>query len=242
VSPRHLFLAAPPGPDPTFELAPGEAHHGLHVLRLTRGDEIIGLDGQGGAWPLRVTAAGRRELVLEPAGEAHRYLPPRPALEIALSLPRGGRAEDNLDRLTQLGVAAVRPTLFERTQGPDRELSERRRERLERVAREACKQSGRPWLPRIHGPEAFGEVLALEGPAALLDPTGEVRLLDWLSGQRGASELRLLVGPEGGATEGELAAARKAGAALVSLAGPVLRIETAAELACGLALQVLSGT
>lgn len=236
MSARRLFLEAPPE-EGEVRLAPGEAHHGRNVLRLREGDRVAGLDGAGAEWPLAVAAVERGGLRLERAGEPRRAPPLRPEVVLLVALPRAGRAEDMLDRLTQLGVARVEPTWFERTQGRERTLGEQRRGRLERAAREACKQSGRLWLPAIGAPASLAERLEEDGGGALLDPEGEVELAAWLG--RGAREtVRLLVGPEGGPTDEEVARATAAGFTRARLRGAVLRIETAAELACGLAVQV----
>jgi len=233
VSLRRLFLDAPPDTG-AVRLAAGETHHAGKVLRLRPGDEVLGLDGAGSAWTLRLVAMERAGPLLEPTGEVRREPPPAPRVEVALALPKAGRAEDMVDRLTQLGVGAVLPTWFERTQGPDRELSPRRRERLERAAREACKQCGRLWLPELGDPGPLGQRLG--GTCAVLDPGAGIRLVDWRAGAPG--DVRLVIGPEGGLTDAEREAALAAGATPVSLPGPILRIETAAELACGLVRQL----
>lgn len=230
---RRLFLEAPPEAG-AVRLAAGEAHHASKVLRLRAGDEVLGLDGMGSGWTLRLVALERAGPVLEPTGEVRREPAPAERIEVATALPKGGRAEDMVDRLTQLGVDAVLPTWFERTQGPERELPPRRRERLDRVAREACKQSGRLWLPGIEDPAPLEE--RLRGTCAVLDPSAGTRLVDWRPGTPGS--VRLVIGPEGGLTPAEREAALTAGATLVSLPGPILRIETAAELAAGLARQL----
>lgn len=236
---RRLSLAHPPDGAPP-ELAEGELHHARNVLRLQPGDLVLGLDGRGGAWPLRVASVGRRDLTLELAGEPRREPAPGtagggPRLEVALSLPKGGRAEESLDRLTQLGVDRVHALVCEHSPPHARELSAGRRRRLERAAREACKQSIRLWQPEILGPTPLAELWAAPAvPTAILDPRATRPLAAWVQERPGAQDLRLIIGPEGGLSEAELAAAAEAGAAPTWLAPHVLRVETAAELACGL--------
>lgn len=257
-SPRRLWLARPPnvsGGGGPPELAEGELHHARNVLRLQTGDPVLGLDGVGGAWPLRVTAVGRQDLVLELDGEPRREPAPGtgpgtgtdtgtggggPRLEVALSLPKGGRAEESVDRLTQLGVDRVHALVCERTPPHARELSAGRRRRLERAAREACKQAIRLWVPEILGPTALADLwTAPPTPTAFLDPQASRPLAAWLGELPDPREVRVVVGPEGGFTETELAGA--AGAAACWLGPHVLRIETAAELAAGLVRHHLRG-
>lgn len=234
MSQRRVFLEGPVGPAGPV-LAPGEDHHARNVLRLRQGAEVLGLDGVGGVWPLMVLAVERRGLVLESTGPAQHQAPPKPDIEMWVSLPRGGRAEDMLDRLTQLGMGRLQPTWFERTQAGDRELPGRRLDRLMRAAREACKQCGRAWLPAVSTP---APPTGWEAPALLLDPGAAQTLVQYLAQHPPGGRLAILVGPEGGLTDAERDAQIARGAVPVSLPGPVLRIETAAELACGLVGQL----
>lgn len=237
--PRRLSILRPENGGPPL-VAEGELHHARNVLRLQKGDEVLGLDGVGGLWPLRIAIIGRKELVLEVAGEPHMTPSPGepgggPHVEVALSLPRAGRAEDTVDRLTQLGMDRLALTIFERTPPSSRELPPGRSRRLERAAREACKQAIRAWVPEIRGPVPLEESLSSPPVStAVLDPRSDLRLADWLDTLSSPSHLSLVVGPEGGLTEEELEAASGAGAVRCWLGPHVLRIETAAELATGL--------
>ena len=165
---------------PTPRFAPGEAEHARKALRLRAGDLVEGLDGQGGRWPLRITRLERREAALQLEGEPT-FDPapgepgaPLPWIEVAVAWPRQTRGTEMLGRLVQLGIAAVRP-LEARHQGPQgspwgpRAGSEPP-ERWSRLAREACKQSGRTWLPE------------------LLDPCSPQALVDRLEGRNGSGE------------------------------------------------------
>ena len=87
-------------------------------------------------------------------------------------------------------------------------------ERLRRIAREAAMQSRRLWLPRILDVVPFDEAI-MSVSCAIADPDG---------GDLAADTDTLLVGPEGGFTEGELNSVRRR----VALSPYVLRVETAA--------------
>jgi 16S rRNA (uracil1498-N3)-methyltransferase len=240
---RAFFLAATEeqgGP----ELYPEDAAHARRVLRLKPGDELTGLDGCGGRWPLRVASIEGGQLAVESAGAGTRDPAPGasgaplPWIEVAVAVPKEKRAESMLDRLVQLGAAALTPLSAERAQAHQRELSAGRRRRFERIAREACKQCGRTWLPEIHAATTPEELLAARPEAALvlLDPRSGRSLLEWArelgpeTGTR-ARPILLVIGPEGGLTEAERERLLGAGACPVRIAPHVLRIETAAEAA-----------
>ena len=240
---RRLFLAGPP-PDGAPTLAEGESHHALHVLRLGPGDEFLGLDGAGAAWPLRIVSLERGRPLLELAGPPRRQDPLQPRVTLIAPLPRGGRAEEMLNRLTQLGVSAFLPTWFERTQGGERRLSPNRAERLLRTLRESCKQCGRLWLPEFAPPASLDERLAAcpepggdaGGTRVFLDPGSPISFARWRADCGG--EVQIFIGPEGGLSPRERDALGAAGARPLGLGPLILRIETAAELACGLARQL----
>lgn len=233
----------------TDELDEEEALHARKVLRLAEGDLLIGLDGAGTRRPLRVRALTKRALLLEPAGEPEQEPPPGaegsplPWFELAIAWPRRNRVEDMVNRLTQLGVASIRPLRAEQ-RGPE-EVPDELPERVQRVAREAVKQSGRAWLPRFLPPLTVAELVQGRDPRdlAVLDPRAGLPLDLWLRSLRPSpadigSETRplvLVIGPEGGLSGQERRTLIEAGASLCWLAPYVLRIETAAEAAMALA-------
>ena len=250
----HALLSLPvPARPPAFFLAEGqideleeeEALHACKVLRLAPGDLVTGLDGRGTRHPLRVRALTKRALTLESAGEPE-FEPapgaegaPLPWFELAVSWPKRNRVEDMVNRLTQLGAAALRPLVCSH-RGPE-EVPSEVPARVQRVAREAVKQAGRAWLPRFHRATPAGELVRhVEAPLlAILDPSGALSLDTWLRSQQPspagygteARPVAFAVGPEGGFTAAELGAWRDAGASFVRLGPFVLRIETAAEAA-----------
>ncbi len=253
-SPPTFFLDGPPGEDPP-RLAEGEAEHALRVLRLGHGDEILGLDGEGRRWRLRIVAKGKRDLGLEIVGApACHPAPgdpgaPLPWIEIAVAWPRKSRAEGMISRLVQLGAARITP-LLARHGGPA-EAPEETPERWLRIAREACKQCGRTWLPRWSR-RTSPEELARErkGAAiALLDPGAGMSLDTWLRSLHPAPlgvgtrvhPIVLVVGPEGGFSPEEVEAFLERDATTVQVAPHVLRIETAAEAALAVAGVILMG-
>lgn len=168
-------------------------------------------------------------------------------IEVALVLPRGGHAEEIVNALTQLGAAAITPIAADRAQPEARQLSGARGERLRRIAQEACKQSGRLWLPELAQVQPLTEWLAAHPTAdtIALAPEAPCTLSEWLedrteaarSGWSEASPLRLVVGPEGGFSPAEEEGLRARGAALLGLGPHTLRIETAALAALAIAAE-----
>lgn len=244
-----LFTAPNPSArvgDP-LELDTHEQHHGAKVLRLRAGDRVRAVDGAGGRYRLRVTRADRRELAVELAEPVeHEPAPGEPGallprIEVAVAWPKDARGEAMLGRLVQHGVARVRPLLAERT-GAERRAS--RRERLERLVREHTKQCGRAWAATVDEPVPLAALLEtwsgeLPAPPLVLDPRAPRPITRVLVDDTGRAALGLLVGPEGGWSAAEEQAWRACGARPARLGPHVLRIETAAELAAGIAATAL---
>ncbi len=243
-SPPRFFLESPPDGGPP-RLLESELLHALQVLRMRPGDPCVGLDGRGRAWPLRVAAAGRRELGLEVTGpvetepEPGAADAPLPWIEVAVAWPRKNRAEEMLGRLVQLGAAAVTP-LVARQSGPQ-PAPDPSEARWGRILREACKQCRRHWLPVLNDPLGPLELLlARPGSAvALLEPSVGMSLDTWARSLKPSPEglgtrahpIVLAVGPEGGFSEEEREGFHLKGATSVRVGPHVLRIETAAEAA-----------
>jgi 16S rRNA (uracil1498-N3)-methyltransferase len=242
LSKARLFHLAEPPSGGRARLCAEDERHATSVLRISAGEVLFGGDGRGSAWPFEVHAAGRSGLELRLAGEPVVEPPPGaegsslPRIEVAVALPRGGRAEEMLARLTQLGVAAVIPLVCERGQGPLREPGAARVEHLRRALREACKQCRRLWTPDLREAVAVAGLRA-ELPASdllVLEPRAESSLLAWARARASEPERKpigVAIGPEGGFTEGEREQLRGSGATEARLGAYILRVETAAEAA-----------
>jgi 16S rRNA (uracil1498-N3)-methyltransferase len=245
---RRFFLATAPVEGRVAVLAPEEEQHARRVLRLRSGDRLEGIDGRGRAWELELGRAdGRgielrslRELQPEPRpGEPGAHLP---WIEVAASLPKGARSEELVGRLAQLGVARLIPFASVRSAEAAREFGGARRARLERIAAEALKQSGRLWALEIAEVQALEELCAPAGrELLLLSPSASERMFDWTAARAQAraswsesQPLCLLAGPEGGFSAEERARLVARGARELWLGPHVLRIETACEAAAAI--------
>jgi 16S rRNA (uracil1498-N3)-methyltransferase len=195
-------------------LDPADAHHLGRVLRLRAGERVCAADGSGRWRPTVWTAAGDLEAVGAVAGPVD---PPGDPVTIAFAPPKGDRPELVVQKLTELGVDRVVVLTTDRSVVRWRdERAQRHLERLRRVAREAAQQCRRLTLPAIES----GDLAAMLAAGAALADQGGDRV--------GPADTTVAIGPEGGWSDGERAAAELAGARRVALAGHMLRAETAA--------------
>jgi 16S rRNA (uracil1498-N3)-methyltransferase len=219
---ERFFLAAPPVGDRAV-LAGDEARHLSRVLRGQPGDEVVVFADTGVEWPARIVRVARDEVELMLG--APRPEPPRagPRITLAVALPKGERQKWLVEKLTELGVDRLVPLVTTRGVA---EATAAARGRLERGVIEACKQCGRNRLMEIGPPQTIAALLAAAGRTVLADPYAPP--LDAATLAADGREIVGLVGPEGGFTSDEIAAATQAGAIRVGLGPHVLRVETAA--------------
>jgi 16S rRNA (uracil1498-N3)-methyltransferase len=202
------------------------AHQIATVLRLRPG-EVITLVRDGDEASVRldsVTPAEARGRVVARARSAT-----EPAHRVTLVLPllKGDHDERIIESVTQLGVARIVPFLSART--VIRVLSPAKRERWQRIAREAAETARRGRVPEIE---------PLSEWDALFDVLGAPALVAWekertvaMRDAAASGDVAIVIGPEGGLTEEEIAFARERGARTVSLGPRNLRSETAAVAA-----------
>jgi 16S rRNA (uracil1498-N3)-methyltransferase len=222
----HRFFV-PPGDavGERFRVPPTIARQLRTVLRLRDDDVIVVLTGDGTEAHCRLEGDAcvveeRRPVAGEPV---HR-------LTIVQALLKGDALEEVVRQGTELGVAAFRLAVTERC--VVRDLPVRRLERLRTVAREAAEQSERGIVPPVIAPEPLGAVVG-SGSIVLAEREDGPRLRDL------APPAEVVIGPEGGFSPAELAAATAAGAALAGLGPRILRSRT---VAVAVAAAVLSRT
>jgi 16S rRNA (uracil1498-N3)-methyltransferase len=154
-----------------------------------------------------------------------------------VTLAVGGGDRDRFEWLaekaTELGVAALIPVETELTAAVATRIRPQHVAKLRRRALETLKQCGAAWVPEISPPVPLATLLArpLAGERWLADASGA-------SASAVSPAATVLVGPEGGFTPAERAAALAGGFCPVRLGPYVLRFETAALAAAALAAAV----
>ena len=215
----------------------GDRHHLARVLRLRQGERVSVSDGAG-TWLLcRFDGEGG----VDRLGEPESWPSPHPAITVGFAPPKGDRADWAVQKLTELGVDRIIPLRTRRgVVRWEAQRSERQLARWRAICRQAAMQSRRLWLPVVDAPCPPAQVGGAPvggapvcsgggpfpvGPVALAEPGGAPPSLSWPT---------VLIGPEGGWSEDELAL----GMPTIALGPGVLRTETAA-VAAGAVLAAL---
>ncbi len=218
----HAFVADLAAP----RLDDADHHHLARVLRLRDGDPMTVGDGRGAWRPARFRLDP--EAGPDADGEVIEVAAAERPVAVGFSLIKGGRPELVVQKLTELGVDRILPLAAERSVVRwDESRAAANLERFRRVAREAAMQSRRVHLSEVVAVGRPADVA--DGPGlAVAEPGGEP-----LGGPGTDPVDVVLVGPEGGWTDDELAGRRTVG-----LGSTVLRAETAA-IAAGTLLVAL---
>ncbi len=232
----HRFFLPDAAQRTPLTLTGREAHHALDVMRLRRGDAITILDGAGNQFSCEIATTSRERVVLTVKEKKHTA--PLPCTITLLAAIPKGKIEDIIEKATELGVTRIVPLLTERTVvqiKPDEAAG--KVEKWRRIASEAIKQCGSPWLPQIDPPVTPAQFLAraekFELPliASLQKHSRHPRehfQTFQAEHQRRPGSIAVWVGPEGDFTPEEYAAVQAAGAQPITLGPLVLRADTAA--------------
>jgi 16S rRNA (uracil1498-N3)-methyltransferase len=204
-----------------------EAHHARDVLRLTDGAAVEVFDDAGNVGQGVLVLDGNEVCVTvgqtQPAAPAAGV-----SLTIAAAIPKGDRADWMVEKLSELGVAAFIPLAAARSVVLPEGNS--KRDRWNRIATEAAKQSRRPGVMRITELTDLAMALKQAKSAWFLstESTDALPIARAAAEWSGPDSLTAFIGPEGGWTDAEQQQFRAAGAKPVRLTSTILRIETAA--------------
>ncbi len=214
-----------------IELPEETARYVTRVHRKRAGDELELFDAEARLVARAVLTSVRPAIVevSEPEPVVDQAMP----VELLQAIGKGDKPEQVVRDATALGARSVTFVLTERSVA--RGAGQERPERLERVALEAARQSGRAGVPEVRGPVALAAALGDARGARLVASTVAgvrplYRALEELALDDG---ITILVGPEGGFSEAEVQAAVDAGFVPVGLGPLVLRTETAATALLG---------
>ena len=237
----HRFFVSPVvlGRSPVL-LDGAQAHQIRRVLRVRPGERVTLLDNCGWAYEASLVSYGDsdarfdilRRWVAE--GEPHTHI------TLYQAVLKGEKFGWVLQKGTEVGISRFVPMICERNVADERAVSGPRRERWERIIREAAEQSGRGRLPVLAPMESL---VALEQDSSA-SSSAALPLILWEEERRTSlkqalascnfavrASIELLVGPEGGFVAHELETAERKGARRVSLGPRTLRAETAGVVA-----------
>ena len=222
----------------------GDLRHMRKVLRLRPGDEVDISDCQ--TWEYRTRIEMLEEDFAELTILDKQSFASEPATEITLyqGIPKQGKMETIIQKCVELGVHRIVPVFMDRTVVVDRGNFGKKIDRWQKVSAEAVKQCRRGIIPEVSGALRVPQVLAELGDYDLvLIPYENERGTTLKEVLRDAAQsprrIAVLIGPEGGFSEAEVAAVLEAGGHSVTLGKTTLRTETAGMAAIAMIMYEL---
>lgn len=203
-----------------------ESRHCVRVLRLREGDRLYLTDGEGAMCLAEIGAVSPRACTVRILERREHFEQRGYRLHMAVAPTKNAdRFEWFVEKATEIGIDRITPLLTERC-----ERRSLKRERLEKVATAAVKQSLKAYHPRIDEPLPFAQIVGMPfAGKKLIAHCGRTEAKVPLREAVAAGEDALvLIGPEGDFSEQEIAAALSHGFREISLGRSRLRTETAA--------------
>jgi 16S rRNA (uracil1498-N3)-methyltransferase len=233
---RRFFVRPQDIDTQELRLRGDEADHLVRVLRLGPGAQVVAFDGCGHEYVTLVERLETKGVVCRILRDAVEEPSPAVCITLGQGLPRAEKFDWVIQKTTELGVSAIVPLITERVishvSGPH---IARKVGRWEKLAREACKQSGRATLPHLSPPTPLQTFLASCQSAELKlilwegEDTRPLRTI--LATSTSVASVAVVVGPEGGLTPQEVACGEIYGFLAVGLGKRILRTETAGVVA-----------
>jgi len=223
----RIYAAQGLGSGVTLTLEPEPGHHVARVLRMGVGDALVLFDGGGGEYPAEITAIDNRRVEVKTGTYRPVECESPLHIHLGIAVSRGERMDHVVQKSTELGVHTITPLFTERTEVKLKgERAAKKLQHWRQVAIGACEQCGRNRVPAIAPLQPLVDWLG--------STAADIKFVLHHRADADATPLRdtpasvaLLVGPEGGLSEDEIAAAERAGFRSLRLGPRVLRTETA---------------
>lgn len=209
------------------------SHHLSKVLRMQAGRELILFNGTGGEFIAIIQEVSKKYVTVVVAEHIADNRESPLQLELAIGISRGERFEWVLQKATELGVTKITPLITERTEvkvGGERQ--EKLVDRWQQIVISACEQCQRNLLPELSAPVQISEWLTTVNSD--LRFVLHHRDSKTLPAEQKPQSVTLLIGPEGGLSESEIAQAQAKDFNALTLGPRVLRTETAPVAAISL--------
>lgn len=207
--------------DTQVQLSANEAAHALKSRRLGVGQGIRLLNGRGLVAQAEISQVSQRDVTVSVLS-VELSSTTQPSLTIASAVPKGDRQRVMVEMLTQLGIKELIPLACEHSVT---RYKPNMHDKWQRWAIESCKQSQNPWLPEINEGVALSDLMRIAADRLVYTDIAGVPLA--ALGTEIANPI-VLVGPEGGFSDGEVSLFKQHNIKSVRTAGHILRTEAAA--------------
>lgn len=239
----RIYQETPLSVGSVIDLDAQATHHVGRVMRLQTGEPVIIFNGsQPGEYLGVITHISKKNITVRLDEYCPRTVESPLNLILAQGIARGEKMDYIIQKAVELGVSQIIPLMTERsTVKLDAERQQKRLQHWQAIAISACEQSGRTSIPLIAIPQLLNnwlQKIETNNPLFVLSPHVKKKLAP--AAYKKAAAMTVLIGPEGGLSEGEINAALQKGFIPLNLGPRILRTETA-TIAALTALQCFYG-
>ena len=235
---NRFFIEASLTVGQSIELTEVVFHHWVRVLRAKLNDQAILFNGQGGEYLVELTEINKKNasiqvLSFEPANRT-------PNFQVVLGqvMSKGDRMDYAIQKATELGVHKIQLLTSERCEMRLKyDRDQKKIDHWQAIAIAACEQCGLNIVPEVLAPISLQEWFSLSLPATKLVLAPDTDAFD--IAKEATPDLALLIGPEGGLSQDEIAQANAAGFKNWCIGERVLRTETAPVVALAILNYIL---
>ncbi|WP_374252667.1 16S rRNA (uracil(1498)-N(3))-methyltransferase [Acinetobacter brisouii] len=235
---NRFFIEASLTVGQSIELTEVVFHHWVRVLRAKLNDQAILFNGQGGEYLVELTEINKKNafiqvLSFEPANRT-------PGFQVVLGqvMSKGDRMDYAIQKATELGVHKIQLLTSERCEMRLKyDRDQKKIDHWQAIAIAACEQCGLNIVPEVLAPISLQEWFSLSLPATKLVLAPDTDAFD--IAKEATPDLALLIGPEGGLSQDEIAQANAAGFKNWCIGERVLRTETAPVVALAILNYIL---
>ena len=223
----NIYTSSPLHANSEIQLDDNAAHHLAKVLRKRSGFKLQLFNGDGFFYPAELTEVSKKTVQAQTGDAIQGNSESSLQTHIGQVMSRGDRMDYMVQKATELGVNEITPLFSERCEVRlDDDRQAKRHAHWQQVAISAAEQSGRARIPVIHAPSTLEDWIAGkadDGLALVLHHRDTQSLSSLQTPQR----VNLLIGPEGGLSPEEIAAAQAQKFIACTLGPRVFRSETA---------------
>ena len=212
-----------------------DVSHITKVLRLKCGDEIIVCDGRGYDYNAQIENIEQKEIVCKILSKKKCKSEPNVEVTLFQGIPKASKMDYIIQKTTELGISRIVPVMLDRcvVKLENKKAEMKKRERWQKIANEAAKQSGRGVVPIIEMPVGLDDVIenikAMDLCFVPYECEEQQKLRTVLTSKKDIKTVGYIIGPEGGFDIAEIDKVKAAGIDTVTLGRRILRTETAGE-------------
>ena len=200
--------------------------HIVKVLRLKKGDKIILFDSESTEYNGNIIELNSKKIVVNVQNSKQVHTESKININLFQSLPKSSKMDYIVQKTTELGVKSITPILTQRTNS-----NKDRNQRWQKIATEACKQSGRTIAPIVKPTICFNDLFS-----SYVDSDIKIILYEnsknslrqyFKNASQPSADINIIIGPEGGFASKEVELSKKNNYKDIGLGPRILRTETA---------------